>query len=181
MADVYRGSYLTPAASSTSDSDGGLFLNSQTLAKVVHLFAQLFPPECQEKLQSPTNASLPFLDLDNTFDIRIGSENRQPPGLLLHLDGWKVNYDQDQMFLLRLFTANVKDSVADLDDFVLLPREESHNKTVFRRLSAGHLARPQPEPFILFSTTHLICLYEPMDEESLKKLFKSPEAPLAFF
>ncbi|KAF5557164.1 het-domain-containing protein [Fusarium phyllophilum] len=134
------------------------------------------------KLQHPTNASLPFLDVDNTFDTRIGSENGLPPGLLLYLDGVQFNYDQDRLFLLRLFTANVKDSIADLGDFVLLLREESHNdKTVFRRLGAGYLARPQSEPSILFSTTHLSCLDEPMDEENLDELFKPPEAPPAFF
>lgn len=94
----------------------------------------------------------------------------------------KTNLDQDRLFLLRLFTANVKDSISDLDDFVLLLREESHNNnTVFRRLGAGYLARPQPEPSVLFSITHLSCLDEPMDEESLDELFKKPEAPPAFF
>lgn len=134
------------------------------------------------RLKHPTSASLPFLDGDNTFDTREGSENGQPPGLLLYLDSVKMDFDQDRLFLLRLFTANVRDSISDLDDFVLLLREESHNNnTVFRRLGAGYLARPQPEPFILFSTTHLSCLDEPMDEESLDELFKKPEAPPAFF
>ncbi|KAF5557298.1 het-domain-containing protein [Fusarium napiforme] len=124
------------------------------------------------KLQHPTNASLPFLDGDDTFDTRQGSENGQPPGLLLYLDSVKMDFDQDRLFLLRLFTAKVIDSIADLDDFVLLLREESHNnKTVFRRLGAGHLARPPPEPLILFSTSHLSFLDEPMDEESLNELF----------
>ncbi|KAF5608313.1 het domain-containing protein [Fusarium pseudoanthophilum] len=127
------------------------------------------------KLQHPTNASLPFLDGDNTFDTRQGSENGQPPGLILYLDSVKMDFDQDRLFLLRLFTAEVTDSIADLDDFVLLLREEGHNnKTVFRRLGAGHLARPPPEPLILFSTSHLSFLDEPMDEESLEELFKPP-------
>ncbi|KAF5641234.1 transcriptional regulator [Fusarium sp. NRRL 25303] len=134
------------------------------------------------KLQFPTNTSLPFLDGDNTFDTRQGSENGQPPGLLLYLDSVKMDFDQDRLFLLRLFTVSLKDSISDLDDFVLLLREENHNNsTVFRRLGAGHLARPQPEPFILFSTTHLSCLDEPMDEGSLDELFKKPEARPAFF
>ncbi|CVL06151.1 related to tol protein [Fusarium mangiferae] len=134
------------------------------------------------RLQHPTNASLPFLDGDNTFDTRQGSENGQPPGLLLYLDSVKIDFDQDRLFLLRLFTVSLKDSISDLDDVVLLLREESHNnKAAFRRLGAGHLARPQPEPVSLFSTTRLNCLDEPMDEESLDELFKKPEAPPAFF
>ncbi|KAF5617597.1 het-domain protein [Fusarium tjaetaba] len=134
------------------------------------------------KLRSPTNPSLPFLDGDNTFDTRQGSENGEPPGLLLYLDNTQIDYGQDRLFLLRLFAVNVNDSIADMDDFVLLLREERHkDDTVFRRLGAGYMARPRSEPFIPFGTTHLSCLDEPMDEESLKELFKPTEAPPAFF
>ncbi|SCO34845.1 related to tol protein [Fusarium fujikuroi] len=178
--------------------DGGHFPEENSKVKLIHYSCDWTGPPYASKLkgaelrvsgslkpvrlQHPTSASLPFLDGDNTFDSRQGSENGQPPGLLLYLDSVKMNLDQDRLFLLRLFTANVKDSISDLDDFVLLLREESHNNnTVFRRLGAGYLARPQPEPFILFITTHLSCLDEPMDEESLDELFKKPEAPPAFF
>ncbi|KAK7966295.1 uncharacterized protein PG986_000572 [Apiospora aurea] len=119
-------------------------------------------------LRIPPYASSFYRDnVGNTLDTRIGAGDGDPSGLLIHLDGPLKQADFGSLYLLRLYTVKCTYSRSPLDDFVLLlKREERKDGPVYRRLGAGHLARPVPPPYIPWSTSYLSALAEPSMETS---------------
>ncbi|KAK8066795.1 hypothetical protein PG997_013542 [Apiospora hydei] len=117
-------------------------------------------------LNIPPYASSFYRDrVGNTLDTRIGAGDGDPSGLLIHLDGPLKQADFGSLYLLRLYTVKCTYSRSPLDDFVLLlKREERKDGPVYRRLGAGHLARPVPPPYIPWSTSYLSALAEPSME-----------------
>lgn len=107
--------------------------------------------------------SLSYKDIvGHTLDIRIGSREGDPAGLLVHLDEPLKPADMENLCLLQLYTTQCEWSRSELDDVVLLLRREGDTHgPVYRRLGAGTLAQPRPPPFIPWSTSLLGSLAEP--------------------
>ncbi|KAK8040762.1 HET-domain-containing protein [Apiospora phragmitis] len=65
----------------------------------------------------------------NIIDTRIGSGDGEPPGLFDHLDGPLKQTDLDSLYLLQLYTVKCTYSMSELDDFVLLLKQEGGPET----------------------------------------------------